>query len=239
MTSPPLKPNAYKALLFDMDDTLYPERDYVLSGFDAVAHWAQNTLNIPQAQTQRHLRRLFATGVRGDTFNRWLALAGLHHHAPELIPQLVNVYRRHQPQLTPFPEAASALQQYHRHYQIALISDGYLEVQQRKFKALRLAHYFDAVIFSDTWGREAWKPSTHPFREALRQLQVSPTQALYIGDNPRKDFLGPRRLGMRSIWVRLPGGEYTSEQPPSTDHEPDAIAHSWQELDQLIRTTPN
>lgn len=236
MTSQPLKPGARKALLFDMDDTLYPERDYVLSGFDAVACWAQSHLQLSRAETQRHLRRLFAAGVRGDTFNRWLALAGLDHRAAELVPQMVDVYRRHNPQIAPFPEAAAALQRYHSQYRIGLVSDGYLDVQRRKFNALQLAPCFDTVIFSDTWGRDAWKPSTRPFREALQQLKVAPQQAVYIGDNPRKDFAGPRRLGMRSIWLRLPDGEYATEQPSAPEHEPDATVASWQELQHVIHT---
>ena len=35
-----------EAVVFDLDDTLYPEADYVLSGFQAVADWAEVHLGI-------------------------------------------------------------------------------------------------------------------------------------------------------------------------------------------------
>ena len=59
-------------VLFDLDDTLYAERDYVFSGFEAVARWAEPRLGLPAKESSAELRRLFDCGVRGNTFNRWL-----------------------------------------------------------------------------------------------------------------------------------------------------------------------
>ena len=67
---------AWQAIVFDLDDTLYPERAYVLSGFRAVAAWAAGELGLPVTQGFAELRRLFDDGVRGDTFNRWLESHG-------------------------------------------------------------------------------------------------------------------------------------------------------------------
>ena len=35
-----------RVAVFDVDDTLYLERDYVRSGFHAVATWAEETLDV-------------------------------------------------------------------------------------------------------------------------------------------------------------------------------------------------
>ncbi len=58
---------ALRAVVFDLDDTLYPERAYVLSGFHAVAAWAEEQLKIPRRLGFAELRQLFEDGVRGNT----------------------------------------------------------------------------------------------------------------------------------------------------------------------------
>lgn len=218
----------WQAVIFDLDDTLYPERDYVLSGFRSVAIWAETRLGIPAAQGFAELKRLFDQGVRGKTFDLWLA--SHHLEANRIIPELIQVYRNHEPNLTPLPEAPALLATLKNVYRLGLLGDGYLEVQRRKLRALNLSPYFEAVVFSDEWGREAWKPSVKPFQEILARLRTEAGASIYVGDNPAKDFLGARELGMFTIWVKLPEGLYTSLEPPTPRHAPDLTLESLIEL---------
>ncbi|MCX6049330.1 MAG: HAD family hydrolase [Chloroflexi bacterium] len=237
--------NRWQAIIFDLDDTLYPEHDYVLSGFQAAAHWAEAQFGINSVIGFDYLQTLFRSGVRGDTFNQWLMHFGLlsHHNTPDnaqrLVAQLVEAYRIHEPTLCPFPEVTLYLPKLHQQYRLGLVSDGYLEVQQRKLAALGIAHYLGAVVFSDQWGRTAWKPSTTPFKAVLEQLNVTASEALYIADNPLKDFYGPRQLGMATIWLKHSSGDYTKQEPPSPDYAPDIILNTWAEFKRfLMETTP-
>lgn len=208
----------WQAIVFDLDDTLYPERDYVLGGFKAVAEWAERNLGIPSARGVEELSEMFGRGVRGETFNLWLARNG---HAPEAsVPDLVRVYREHEPELSPFAEVGEVIGNLHGRYRLGLVSDGYLGVQRRKWKALGLERYFDAVVFSDEFGRECWKPSPRPFEAVLERLRAEAHRAVYVADNPAKDFYGARSLGMFTVRVRRPGGEYSSLEPESPGHEP-------------------
>jgi putative hydrolase of the HAD superfamily len=211
--------SGWRAVVFDLDDTLFPERDYVLSGFRAVAAWAELHLGIDARTGYTELEALFAQGIRDTTFNRWLALHGLP--ADGLIPGLVQVYREHEPRLVPFPEARPVLERLRTTYRLGLLADGYLAVQQRKLRALGLASYFDGIVFSDELGRDAWKPSERPFQIVLARLAVSGPEALYVADNPLKDFVGARRCGMATVWVHRPDGEYSHLQPATPDHAPD------------------
>lgn len=222
----------WQAVVFDLDDTLYAERDYVMSGFRAVAQWAEQHLGISAAQGFQQLQSLFEQGIRGDTFNRWLAQNG--HNPESLIPDLVKVYREHKPELRPFVGVPELLAQLQQRFRIGLVSDGYLQVQQKKFTALNLMRYFNSVVFSDAWGREAWKPSEIPFCAVLDQLGTHPACAVYVGDNPKKDFLGARSIGMAAIRLRLPYGEYAALEPLSTEYEPHATVVSIPELELLI-----
>lgn len=222
----------WKAVVFDLDDTLYPERAYVLSGFKAVAQWAEVHLNIPATLGFRELCVLFEKGVRNDTFNRWLLAHGSVDDM--LVKQLVSIYRNHTPVIEPFPEIPHLLSSLRHKHKLGLISDGYLETQKKKLTALGLSHFFDAIVFSDEWGRIAWKPSKKPFEMLLQRLEINASDTVYIADNPTKDFLGARQVGLSTIWLRYPDGEYTHLSPPSDAYAPQFTLTLIAELETLI-----
>ena len=226
----------WRAVVFDMDDTLYPERQFVLSGFRAVANWLEPRAGLPADQCFAELQLLYASGVRGDTFDRWLTGHGL---PATWAPDMVEVYREHDPLLDPFPGVTELLARLRVTCRLGLLSDGYLAVQRRKLAALGLADQFDAVVFSDAWGRAAWKPSTRPFLEALALLDTPAATAVYVADNPAKDFLGARQIGMGTIWLRRPAGEYAHLEPPSPAHAPDLIVASLDELESILAQPEN
>src|SRR5437660_920132 len=71
------------------------------------------------------------------------------------------------------------------------------EMMHRQVEALGLAAQLDAVVFSSEIGRR--KPAPELYLAALDRLGVRPADALYVGDRPREDYEGPRRLGMRAV----------------------------------------
>jgi putative hydrolase of the HAD superfamily len=217
-----------QAIVFDLDDTLYAERDFVLSGFRAVAKWAVENLGVEFDRGYQTLFNLYSEGVRNNTFDRWLTIHEIDR--PELATKFIEIYRQHYPRIEPFPETIDVLTTLSRSYQIGLVSDGYLEVQQRKFAALELDIFFDAVVFSDQLGREKWKPSPAPFELVLQKLKVAPEFSVYIGDNPRKDFFGARQLGMHTIQVKRTESEYGHLQPPNLAYHPHSIVSSLAEV---------
>lgn len=223
---------ALRAIVFDLDDTLYPERAYVLSGFQAVATWAEEHLGIPATQAFAELHQLFDEGVRGDTFNRWLESHGLQ--PDNWVPQMVQIYREHHPHIEPYPEVPGLLQSLRLRYRLGLVTDGHPEVQKRKLAALGLASWFDTLVFSDEWGREAWKPNSRPFEIALERLGTSGPEAVYVADNPTKDFLGARQVSMWTVRVRRPDGLYSHLEPLSSEHAPDAEIETLDLLEAIL-----
>jgi len=229
-----MKPNEAKwaAVIFDLDDTLYPEREYVLSGFRAVSQWAEQHLGIPEKSGFDELSRLFHAGVRGNTFNRWLTSHNLSAEA--WVPRLVSVYRGHEPTLKPFPGVPTLLRDLRRDYRLGLVSDGWLTVQQRKLSALKLGHHFDAIVFSDEYGLDAWKPSTKPFEVVLAKLEVEPFRAVYVADNPQKDFLGARNTGMFTVRLRMPDVLYGNLEAETEAHAPHSQISHLEELEKVL-----
>lgn len=228
--------NNWLAILFDLDDTLYPERDYVLSGFRAVARWAEESLHIPASEAFSELKHLFDVGVRGDTFNQWLHKRELN---ADSVKFLIRAYRDHVPVLKPFPGVRKLLTSLKRSYRLGLLSDGYLDVQKRKLAALGLEPLLEVVVFSDQWGREHWKPSPRPFKTAAELLKVQPSQMVYIADNPVKDFFGARELGIFTIRFQHDDGEYAKVHPAGEAYAPNVVVSSFDELHSLFKRTAN
>jgi putative hydrolase of the HAD superfamily len=223
--------NKWKAIVFDLDDTLYPERDYVFSGFRCVAAWAETHCNIPAMEGYQHLTSLYESGVRGDTFNRWLQS---YQRSLHFVPELVETYRRHTPTLELFPAMGPLLANLHKLFRLGLVSDGYWDVQKRKFAALKISNYFDAVVFSDEWGREAWKPSPFPFLTIVERLGLPAHEIVYVADNPTKDFYGARQIGMATIWCRHSNGDYVHLEPPSASYAADLTVDSVDSLYEIF-----
>lgn len=222
----------FRAIIFDLDDTLYPERAYVFSGFQAVAAWAEEHLGIPTAQGMAELWQLFNNGVRGDTFNRWLESHGFRPDA--WVPRMVQIYREHIPRIEPYPEVPRLLQRLRLRYHLGLITDGYAQVQKRKLEALGLMSYFDVIVFSDELGRDAWKPNSKVFKVALEMLGITGPEAVYVADNPMKDFIGARRVGIWTVRVRHPDGLYSHLAPPSPEHAPDFEIETLDDLEMVL-----
>jgi putative hydrolase of the HAD superfamily len=221
----------YQAVIFDLDDTLYPEREYVRSGFQSVADYAEQKLGFPREKSFNELMELFHQGVRNHTFDKWLNDHQIHL---DIVPRLVQVYREHQPEIRTFDEIPELLSALKRKCRLALLSDGYLVTQAKKLASLQIAPYFDAVIFSDEYGRDTWKPNPKIYRIALEKLGVSASDAVYVSDNPAKDFLGARRVQLPTIRLRIPSGLYAADSPPDSDYAPDMEVFSHTELSDLL-----
>lgn len=210
---------ALEAVVFDLDDTLFAERQYVLSGFRAVAAWLDGRHGVPEGPAFSELRGLFESGERLTTFDEWLAARGLTDSIGA--GSMVEVYRNHAPSISPAPGVTELLGRLGHRFRLGLVSDGYARVQRAKFEALRLDGHFEAVVFSDQLGREHWKPSPRPFEVVTELLGVSAADSVYVADNPTKDFIGARSIGMATVRLRRPEGVYAQVEPPTVAHAPD------------------
>ena len=223
-----------RAVLFDLDDTLYPEWQYVKSGFHAVATWLSPRIQVPEVECFDRIWSMFQQGIRKNTFNQLLAAFG--NKQVELVPQMIDVYRNHAPVLELYPDVLPILKRLkHRHIQIGLISDGTYSSQKAKFDALGLFDYISNPVFTDVYGRENWKPSTYPFLKACELLLVEPQSACYVADNPTKDFIAPRQLEMTSFRIRRSDGQNSNLEPESISAAPD---HELETLEELLRYLP-
>jgi putative hydrolase of the HAD superfamily len=192
-------------VVFDLDDTLYAERDFVLGGFRAAGAWLEAQRGV--AGLAAAATRWFGQGERGKIFDRALPSLGLAADAA-LIANLVHVYREHRPALALCPDAAECLAWVEPQYRVALITDGWRDVQARKIAALGLEARIGCRVLTDELGRASWKPSPAGFERVAAELPGRADGFVYVADNPAKDFLAPRALGCRTVRIRRAGGEH-------------------------------
>lgn len=196
-----------KAVVFDLDDTLYPEHTYVDSGFQAVDRYLAKKYKTDGFY--QIANRLFFAGHRGKIFNETLESLGFLYQ-DELIKELVDVYRNHKPAIQLDAEVIKVLEYFSLHYKTALITDGYQATQRSKIEALRISQYFDFICVTDEFGRDYWKPHEKPFVITENALRVKSAECVYIADNPAKDFVTPNYRGWKTIQLLSDIGEYCS-----------------------------
>ena len=206
------------AVVFDLDDTLYPEADFVQGGLIAAAR----ELGVPEAEG------VFLDILRNEgplhVFDSGLRQLGIPR-TPAQIASLVGAFRSHRPSLRPFAGTRQMLARLRQSgLKLALLTDGYLEVQQRKIESLGIANMFDQVLFtSDVEGRPMPKPDPGPFHLLQARFGVECETVVMVGDRPDKDFPAPDLLGWRTLRTRHPGAFHRDDHDPRNDR-PDACS---------------
>ena len=221
------------AAVFDLDDTLYPERDYVRSGYRAVAAHLRDTLGTDDAY-EEWLWRRFESGESARALDAMNGRFGLGLDEGQ-IRELVAVYREHRPDIRPHAGAARVLDALQGRAKLGLLSDGFLPAQRLKLEALGLAGRFHAVVFTESLApaHAAWKPSPAGFMAISVALAALPEVCVYVADNPAKDFLAPNRLGWRTVRILLAGQVHRDAAPPDGGAA-QVCVESWEELGALL-----
>ena len=195
-----------RLIAFDLDDTLYPERSFVESGFRAVARAVEERFAHAQ-KFYELLWSIFSAGERRSTFDAALQQAGLGE-SEITVAELVQIYRSHMPCIQLYPDAREILATLQGKKKIGLITDGYLETQTNKFAALQLEQYVDRAVFTDAAGREAWKPNPWGYLKLMEHFSLQGVQCAYVGDNSLKDFTGAQALGWITFKIVRDEGLY-------------------------------
>ena len=211
-------------LVFDLDDTLYPELSYVHSGFRAVAAMLSPLLGVPATSLAAGMMAEEAAAGRGQVFDNVLRQHG--RWTKTLVAACLRAYRQHPPALALYPDAQRCLARFAA-WPLYLVTDGHKEVQARKVAALALAGHVRHAYLTNRYGRHRAKPDPHVFDLICRREGLTPDQVIYVGDNPRKDFVGIKPLGFRT--VRILRGNY-AHLAADAAHEAHRRIHSLDEL---------
>lgn len=188
-----------KGVIFDLDDTLYSEKEYVKSGFKVVSDYLNGNY-------EEKLWRYFEAGK--------YAIDELLEELKKIEDKdkLLNVYRSHKPSIHLYPGVADIIYELKkRDIKIGIITDGRPEGQRNKITALGLEEMVDDIIITDELGGIQFrKPCDIAFRIIQNRWRLSSGEMVYVADNPAKDFQAPQQLGMKCIWIKNPNGLYNT-----------------------------
>jgi len=219
-----------RAVVFDLDDTLYAEWSYFESGLGAVADFLAGPDSGRRAAWRERLHAEVAEHGRAGVFQRIPPPSGRNEG---WIATLLQVYRAHRPTIATFPDVAPFLMRARRDgIRLGLVTDGKSLVQRRKIEALDLTSRLDAIVCTDDV--DAPKPSVEPFLVAAALLGVTPEVCVYLADDASKDFIGPRRLGMGTIHLRRPLPRAVAKAAPGPEAEAERQVTTLAEAAELI-----
>lgn len=176
-----------KAVIFDLDDTLISEKNYIKSGYNHIAAIVEDRFKIDKNQVFDNLMNLFSENPQ-NVFNR---LYEKYHmkYSKKMIMDLVKEYRGHYPNIQFYSDVLPCLNGLKGlGIKTGIITDGYAIAQRQKLKAVESNKHFDEIIVTDELGRDFWKPHPKAFELIREKLGVNFDEMIYVGDNPEKDF---------------------------------------------------
>lgn len=185
-------------VVFDLDDTLYSEKEYVHSGYLKISDY----FCLPGLEQE--LWKAFTQGKKA--IDVVFEKEGLIDRKDEAI----KIYRNQCPTIHLYDGAREMLQRIKQSGRLlGMLTDGRPEGQHAKIKALDLEALFDEIVITDELGgAECRKPNSIGFVKLHEKTGIPYEKMAYIGDNLNKDFIAPEKLGMKCIYFRNRDGLY-------------------------------
>ena len=189
-----------KAVVFDLDDTLISEKQYIRSGFKVVSNKISNDYNLDSEKVFKKMLELFNESSK-EVFNRILDSFDIKY-SKEYILELIKIYREHIPDIDFYEDVIPTITELrNKGFKLGIITDGYKETQIRKIEVLNCNRLFDEIIITDELGREFWKPHEKSYRLMAERLSIYLEEMIYIGDNLQKDFVTANKIGIETVRI--------------------------------------
>lgn len=196
----------YKALLLDIDNTLYNYNSVHAIAKKSVVEYCQTQFNIDEpaisaayekARKKVHieLSETAASHNRLLYFQKMCEILMLNplQHSLKLYDIYWDTFLEN---ITPFDGVYKMLEKYKN--KICLVTDLTAHIQYRKIEKLKLNEYCQILVTSEEAGKE--KPHPHMFRLALQKLNLKASEVCMVGDNFKKDIFGATNLDINAVW---------------------------------------
>lgn len=190
------------AVIFDLDDTLYLEAEYVDSARREIAR------RIASRYPGCPLTEAEMTGIMNEwpihgpgAFDALYAALPADIASEATVLWMRRVYRSHTPDITLHPDVEMTLSELkNRGATLGIITDGRVETQSLKLHALGLSRFIDPTLMSISEAVGSDKYSAAPFMR-MERLTPGCTRRIYVGDNLQKDFIWPNAMRWDSVMI--------------------------------------
>lgn len=218
-----------RVVVFDLDDTLYKEVDYLKSAYREIASRVYPALASDfkeQDEVYRWMRLNYQQGK--NVFDELM-----RYGVPFDKQELLRIYREHKPTIGLSDGAIEVLEALKKEgHTIGLITDGRSLTQRNKIEALGLDEYMESalVLISEETGYS--KPSLESYRYVMHRYPES--NYVYVGDNPQKDFYAPNQLGWMTICLKDDGRNIHPQEEVEEAYRAQLVVNNLKELKNIL-----
>ncbi len=189
-------------IIFDLDDTLYSRQSFVN---EAIKNIVDFVYLINKKKSKKTLFKILSKIYKNsniqlklDFFLKEIFLS------KKYLKDCINIFRYSKKKLSLYRDAQNILKIYKK--KCYFITDGNKLVQNNKIKKLGIKKFFKKILITNNYGIKYQKPSLFCFKKIKEIEKCSFDQMVYVGDNPKKDFVNCNKVGM--LTVRLLRGEF-------------------------------
>lgn len=189
-------------IIFDLDDTLYSRESFVNAAIKNIVDFVYLKNKKKTKKTLfKILSKIYKKSniqLKLDFFLKEISLS------KKYLKDCINVFRYSKKEISLYKDAQNILRIYKK--KCYLITDGNKLVQNNKIQQLGIKNFFKKIFITNNYGVKYQKPSLFCFKKIKKIEKCSFSQMVYIGDNPKKDFVNCNKAGM--LTVRLLRGEF-------------------------------
>lgn len=229
-----------QAILFDIDDTLFPTTAFALEARKAaVQAMVAEGLGFPEELVFDELLEVIAefSSNYSQHFNKLvqrLDPAGKRTPNADLVVAAgVSAYHDTKfRSLAPFEDVPRVLAfARERGWIVGVLSHGWTSKQAEKLVRLGLSNLFDprAIFISEQIGIN--KPNPKLYTRACELLNLDPKSVIYVGDSPAHDVAPARSLGMTTVWARRASKWQATPEQVQADY----VVDDFDELVEILR----
>jgi len=223
-----------KAVLFDIDNTLYDTKTLVLaSRRNAVKAMIEAGLDADPEEALQKLNDIVKQyGPNYDHhYNRLIESYGITPKPRIVAAGIVAYHNTKVAYLVPYADTIPTLLKLkEKNIRLGVVTDGLPAKQWEKLIRLGVQHFFDAVIVSEDY--QTSKPDVKLFQEAVRKLSVKPSEAMMVGDKVEKDISGANKAGLVSVQILHP--DIKEKKPQDELEYPDYIIRELKEILKIV-----
>ncbi len=193
-----------KAVLFDLDNTLIDFMKMKTRCSEAAISSMVNAgLKIDEKKAMKLLFELYnEEGMENQNiFEKFLEKVFGKIDFKILAAGIVAYRRVKSGYLTAYPKTHSTLIKLKSNgLKLGIVSDAPKKQAWLRLEELNLSDFFDVVIALEDTGK--LKPSKLPFEAAVKALNVDSFEILFVGDNPMRDIVGAKSVGMKTAFAK-------------------------------------
>jgi 2-haloalkanoic acid dehalogenase type II len=210
-----MNPGAVRAICFDLDNTLWEVEPVLLRAERILTDWLHSRYpRIPERYEPEQILQVRARLLREQphqahdfSFLRRETIArlaesvgydrGIAHDAFALWLDARN-------EVQPYPDVARALDTLKSRYRLATLTNGNADLAR-----IGLAHHFEVSLSAGALG--CAKPDARVYYALADAMALKPAEILFVGDEAHADVIGPRAVGMQTVWVNRGGGAWPAD----------------------------